>query len=490
MPDAPPPGATPTGFQRTSGGGVRWHPPTPEELGRLLPGYEIECLLGRGGMGAVFYKGTQTSLDRSVAIKILPPDLDDEDGSFAERFKNEAKVMAKMDHPAIVAVYDFGETSERQLYFAMAFIDGTDVARMISEQGRLPVEHALAVTAHVCDALAYAHARGVVHRDIKPANVLINYEGQVKVADFGLAKAFDAAEAGLTKTGLAMGTPDYVAPEALILGANVDHRADLYAVGVMLYQMLTGVVPRGAWKDAHVVVPGLDRRFDDIIDRAMQTDPADRYQSAEELRRNLDVILTTPMVQEHGESSVAIPKQVLLASQARRAPAKRAATAVPAKVVTPEPVSKLPWIVGIAAVVVLGVGGFLMMVKRGGEAEAVTTAPVATRPVTPAPPAKPEPKATEVKTASVAAVPAKPAPTAAISSPPVSQSPSAASQFPPGQWVKVFTKFEDLPEILRRPDSGVKMEDGWIKLPSDREIIGTPSRELNRNYAVRATVRR
>jgi serine/threonine protein kinase len=227
MSDTPPPGATPTGFQRTSGGGVRWHPPSPEELGRLLPQYEIGCLLGRGGMGAV-YRGTQRALDRPVAIKILPPDLDDEDGTYAERFKNEAKTMAKMDHPAIVAVHDFGETSERQLYFVMAFIDGTDVAQMIAGQGRLASEHALAVTAHVCDALAYAHARGVVHRDIKPANVLINMEGQVKVADFGLAKASDAAAGtGLTKTGLAMGTPDYVAPEALVLGANVDGRADL-----------------------------------------------------------------------------------------------------------------------------------------------------------------------------------------------------------------------------------------------------------------------
>lgn len=492
MADTPPPGATPTGFQRTSGGGVRWHPPTPEELGRLLPQYEIECLLGRGGMGAV-YKGVQRTLDRPVAIKILPPDLDDAEGNYAERFKNEAKMMAKMDHPAIVAVFDFGETSEHQLYFVMAFIDGTDVDRMIHEQGRLPAEHALAVTAHVCDALAYAHARGVVHRDIKPANVLINMEGQVKVADFGLAKASEAGAGALTKTGLAMGTPDYVAPEALILGANVDGRADLYAVGVMLYQMLTGVVPRGAWKPASVVVPGLDRRFDDIIDRAMQTDPADRYPSAEELRRDLDVILTTPMVQERGESSVAIPKQVLLASQSRRAPAKKLATSAPAAAAVkssapakPEP-SKLPWVIGIAAVVVLGLGGVVMMGKRGGKEKAVTPAPIASRPVTPPAPNKAEPKPAEVK-----AAPVTHASTAPVSSAPAPPASPGSSEFPPGQWVKVFTKLEDLPEGLRK--AGVKFDDGWFIFPgsstSERMRIDFPDGvRMLKNYAVRVRSR-
>lgn len=479
MPETPPPGATPTGFQRNPSGGIRWQPPTPEELALLLPGYEIECLLGRGGMGAV-YKGLQKALDRPVAIKILPPDLDDADGSFAERFKNEARLMAKMDHPAIVAVFDFGVMSAGQLYFVMAFIDGTDVARMISEQGCLPAEHALAVTAHVCDALAYAHARGVVHRDIKPANVLINMEGQVKVADFGLAKAADAEGAGLTKTGLAMGTPDYVAPEALILGADVDGRADLYAVGVMLYQMLTGVVPRGAWKDACVVVPGLDRRFDDIIDRAMQTDPSDRYQSAEELRRDLDVILTTPMVQERGESSVAIPKQVLLASQTRRAPAKKAATAVAVKAVSSEPASKLPWIIGIAAAVVIGLGGLVMMGKRGGEERAVTTAPK-TAPVTtsPAPPLSVSP----VDSGSLPPSPASP-PILSVSSAPTPQVAASSETFPPGRWVKVYTKFEDLPEELRKADSGVKFEDGWIRGMMANQVLGIP-RSLSSNYAIR-----
>ena len=168
---------------RTTGGNFRWEPPTAEELQALMPGYTIEKILGRGGMGAV-YRGVQTNLDRPVAIKILPPGVEKEDPSFAERFKSEARLMAKLNHPAVVAVYDFGTTSAGQLYFAMEYVDGSDVSQMIAAQGKLPPEHALAITAHVCDALGAAHELGIVHRDIKPANVLLNMKGQVKVADF------------------------------------------------------------------------------------------------------------------------------------------------------------------------------------------------------------------------------------------------------------------------------------------------------------------
>ena len=319
---APIPGPTPTGYQRTRGGGVKWVPPSPEHLGQLLPQYDIECLLGHGGMGAV-YKGKQRALDRPVAIKILPPEVDDEDASYTQRFKNEAKIMGRMSHPAIVPVYDFGETSEGQFFFVMEFIDGTDVSKMIQQQGRLPPEHALAITAHVCDALKYAHDHGVIHRDVKPANVLINMEGAVKVADFGLAKMDDPSQSsGLTKSGLAMGTPDFVAPETLAMGVNVDGRADLYAVGVMLYQMLTGNVPRGSWRPPSVQVPGVDPRFDPIVSKAMEIDREHRYQTAGEFRRALDVILTTSVVKEGGESSAAIPKQSLPQKPVAKGPQK------------------------------------------------------------------------------------------------------------------------------------------------------------------------
>jgi len=314
---------TPTGHQRTTGGNFRWEPPTPEELQALMPGYTIEKILGRGGMGAV-YKGVQMNLDRTVAIKVLPPGVEKEDPSFAERFKSEAKLMAKLNHPAVVAVYDFGTTLGGQLYFAMEYVDGSDVSQMIRTQGRLPPEHALAITAHVCDALAAAHELGIVHRDIKPANVLLNMKGQVKVADFGLAKVEEPGQHGLTKTGYAMGTPDFVAPEVLMLGSGIDGRADLYAVGVMLYQMLTGEVPRGAFKPASVRMPGLDRRYDPIIIKAMQSDREERYQSSAELRRDLDVILTVPLVKQDDPASAAIP-----VSQVAQMPAQRSAAQKP-----------------------------------------------------------------------------------------------------------------------------------------------------------------
>ncbi len=363
---------------RTTGGGFRWEPPTAEELQALMPGYTIEKLLGRGGMGAV-YRGVQTNLDRPVAIKILPPGVEKEDPSFAERFKSEARLMAKLMHPGVVAVFDFGTTLGGQLYFAMEYVDGSDVSQMIAAQGKLPPDHALAITAHVCDALSAAHELGIVHRDIKPANVLINMKGQVKVADFGLAKIEDPGQHGLTKTGYAMGTPDFVAPEALTLGTAIDGRADLYAVGVMLYQMLTGNIPRGAFKPASVLVPGLDPRYDPIILKAMQHDREERHQSAAELRRELDVILTVPFVRKDAPVSAAIPIAQMAQAPGQRSAAQKpapqsrpgVATARPAAggsatdgrakaTPVPQPKSKTPLFIGLGVAAAIGIGAFVM----------------------------------------------------------------------------------------------------------------------------------
>jgi serine/threonine protein kinase len=242
-----------------------WQPPTPEDLQARLGGaYLVEAFLARGGMGAV-YRGIQASLERPVAIKILPPQLRDADPSFAQRFKQEAKAMAQLNHPSIVSVYDFGEMPDGTLYFIMEFVDGTDVAQMVTRQGRLSSAHAMAITAHVCDALQYAHEHGVVHRDIKPANIMVGNDCRVKVADFGLAKSSRVTATSLTMTGHVMGTPHFLAPEALTLGSTVDHRADIYAVGVMLYQMLTGRLPQGIFEMPSLLVAGLDPRYDAII---------------------------------------------------------------------------------------------------------------------------------------------------------------------------------------------------------------------------------
>ncbi len=512
-PQRPAPGPTPTGYQRTQGGGFKWVPPTPERLSQMLPQYEIEALVGRGGMGAV-YRGRQKALDRPVAIKILPPEVDDEDASYTLRFKNEAKIMAKLDHPAIVPVYDFGETGEGQLYFVMSFINGTDVHQMIQQQGRLPPEHALAITAHVCDALKYAHDHGVVHRDIKPSNVLINMEGQVKVADFGLAKVDDPSQSsGLTKTGLAMGTPDYVAPETLTLGMTVDGRADLYAVGVMLYQMLTGNVPRGAFKPASVMIPGIDPRFDLIATKAMQHDRDERYQTAAEIRRDLDVILTTPMVQHGGKASAAIPKQSLAQKPVAKGPQKpmgksanvpvRQEAAAAAAPNHQSPVvdhkSKAPLFIGLGAAAAIAVGAFVVMggkkeaQPKVGQAAGLPESSIATQRVAPPSSAAPikvreEPKVGQASSLPKAATKMVAPPSAPAAAPisnlksPISNPATAA--FPPGKWVKVYTKAEDLPAELRKPDSGVKFEDGWIRFGGQQRTLKVQTTPV-RNFGIK-----
>lgn len=266
-----------------------WRPPTPEELAALLPQYEIESLLGRGGMGAV-YRGKQAALDRAVAIKLLPAELA-ADAEFMSRFQREARTLAKLQHPGIVAVHDFGQTSQGHLYFVMEFVNGTDLSRLIHGPG-VNSAQALEIIAQVCEALQYAHGQGVIHRDIKPANVLINTEGRAKLADFGLARPTSEETASLTRSNVVMGTPDYMAPEQM--AGTADHRADLYALGVMLYEMLTGQTPRGAWAPPSQRVQ-VDVRLDQVVVRALQQDPAMRYQQASEIKTDVDVIRTTPL---------------------------------------------------------------------------------------------------------------------------------------------------------------------------------------------------
>jgi serine/threonine protein kinase len=259
-----------------------WQPPSPEQLQGDFPQYEIRGILGRGGMGAV-YKGWQRSLDRFVAIKILPPDFDDGVSGFTERFKREAKAMAHLKHPGIVAVHDAGTTSGGLLYFVMECIEGTDVQKLVTERGRIEPGEALRITGAVCAALAYAHGHGVIHRDIKPSNVMIEADGDVKIADFGLAKSTAPETTLLTMSNITMGTLDYMPPEALQDAAHADHRADIFAVGVMLYQMLTGKLPRGKYIAPSRLVPGLDKRMDRIVDRALQPERTARYASAGEM---------------------------------------------------------------------------------------------------------------------------------------------------------------------------------------------------------------
>ncbi len=272
-----------------------WQAPTAAEVQALLPGYEVVSMIGRGGMGAV-YRATQKSLARQVAIKVLPPQFNDAAPGHVERFKHEARTLARLSHPGIVSIFESGELPAGQLYFVMEFVDGSDLAQAIRESGKLPPDRALSVVGEVCEALEYAHLLGVIHRDIKPANILLGRDGRLKIADFGLAKTeAAAANLGLTASNIALGAHDFAAPEVLTPGAVVDRRADLYAVGVMLYQLLTGDLPRGLFKLPSQKVPGLDPRLDAIVCRAMEADPGDRYQTAGELRADLETIRTLPL---------------------------------------------------------------------------------------------------------------------------------------------------------------------------------------------------
>lgn len=264
-----------------------WEPPTVEALQAALPQFEITGFLAQGAMGAVF-KGVQKSLHRTVAIKVLRPDADDVEMQYAGRFKHEAQAMAHLSHPGIVSVFDAGETPDGLLYFAMEFVEGTDVAQIIARDGRLDPQRAVSIAIEVCDALSFAHGNGIIHRDVKPSNVMLDTHGRVKVADFGLAKIIDGEATRMTLSNMTMGTPDFAAPEAMIPGVPLDQRADLYSVGVMLYQMLTGRIPRGRFDAPSGVIPQIDPGLDAIVDRAMQTDREKRYATALEMRADLE----------------------------------------------------------------------------------------------------------------------------------------------------------------------------------------------------------
>ena len=269
------------------GGVVGFTPPTPDVLNAVLEGFEVHGVIGQGGMGAV-YRGTQKRLDRTVAIKVMPVDLCVEH-RFADRFEREAKAMAKLSHQGVVPVYDFGDIDlpdgTRIMFLVMEYVDGVDLHQLIQAR-ELTLDRSLSIVSQICEAIAYAHSIGIIHRDIKPANVLVdvNRGDAVKVADFGLAKFRGWAQPSMiTRDDFAMGSPDYVAPESLEMGVKVDMRADVYSLGVVLYQLLTGKVPRGNYAAPSKVNPVLNRQFDKIVDSAMATDREKRYQTIEEL---------------------------------------------------------------------------------------------------------------------------------------------------------------------------------------------------------------
>jgi serine/threonine protein kinase/LysM repeat protein len=339
-----------------------FNPPSAAELAPLFPQLEILELVGKGGMGAV-YKARQKELDRIVALKILPPGIGD-DPAFAGRFAREAKALAKLNHPGIVTLYEFGVAAgvppavepgfqpggkniaapERVedlgdkissdanpggkmptstaggtpaatplFYFLMEFVDGVNL-RQLLQAGRVSPREALAIVPQICDALQFAHDQGIVHRDIKPENILLDRRGRVKVADFGLAKLVgtersaehplgstmaghpnepSGCSALLTDAGKVMGTPQYMAPEQKEQPDAVDHRADIYALGVVFYQMLTGELPGKKLEPPSSKVQ-IDVRLDEVVLRALEKKPELRYQQASVLKTQVETIVSTP----------------------------------------------------------------------------------------------------------------------------------------------------------------------------------------------------
>jgi aminoglycoside phosphotransferase (APT) family kinase protein len=298
----------PSGMESAGAKQPPFIPPTVEELATLFPQLEILELIGKGGMGAV-YKARQPRLNRFVALKILPPSIGS-DPAFAERFAREAQALAQLNHPGIVTLYEFGQAGGLH-FFMMEYVDGVNLRQLLIN-GRIAPREALAIVPQICDALQFAHDQGIVHRDIKPENILLDRRGRVKVADFGLAKIIGgaiepvpgASRTGaslLTETGKILGTPQYMSPEQIAHPADVDHRADIYALGVVFYQMLTGELPgkkiEPPSKKVHI-----DVRLDEVVLRALEKKPELRYQQASQLKTEVETIAHTegPKIESRG----------------------------------------------------------------------------------------------------------------------------------------------------------------------------------------------
>ncbi|HUA38592.1 MAG TPA: protein kinase [Candidatus Sulfopaludibacter sp.] len=312
-----------SGFPTEGAGGVsgetvgaRFVPPPVDEIARLFPQLEILGLIGKGGMGAV-YKARQPMLDRFIALKVLPPAVAGDPG-FAERFNREARALARLNHPNIVAVYDFGKAGDLH-YLLMEFVDGTNL-RQVEQAGKLSSGQALTIVPKICEALQYAHDQGVVHRDIKPENILLDKSGRVKIADFGIAKMVGQGPTDVSLTGArdVVGTPHYMAPEQIEKPQAVDHRADIYSLGVVFYEMLTGELPLGKFSPPSKKVE-VDVRLDEVVLHTLEKEPERRYQQVSQVKTDVETITGTKG--PAGKSGAASPA---FAAQADRAASDKA----------------------------------------------------------------------------------------------------------------------------------------------------------------------
>ena len=275
--------------------------------------YRLESKLGSGGMSTV-YLAQDEVLDRPVALKLLHQEISD-DAAQQERFRREARAAARLSHPNLVGVIDAGEDQGRP-YIVFEYIEGETLKHRIEAQGGLPVDEAVAYAIEIGRGLTAAHARKLVHRDVKPQNVLIDPDGRAKVTDFGIARSLESK--GLTATGRVLGTTDYVSPEQA-MGVDVDERSDVYSLGVVLYEMLTGDVPFEAetqvgvamrhvndpMPDVQVKRPDVSAALALVVDRATTKDPRDRYGSVAEMVRDLEATLEVEAARRGGTTGEA-----------------------------------------------------------------------------------------------------------------------------------------------------------------------------------------
>ena len=326
--------------------------------------YDLESEIGAGGMATV-YLARDVKHDRRVAVKVLRPELTAAMGT--DRFPREIRIAAQLSHPHILPLHDSGETGGF-LYYVMPFAEGESLRTRVDRDGPMPVPEVVRILRELVDALAYAHGHGVVHRDIKPDNVMLSGRHAL-IMDFGVAKAVsDAATYGkMTTAGIALGTPTYMAPEQASADPNIDHRADIYAVGVMAYELLTGKPPFGGGS-AHMVLSahmtqrpkpiadvrlGVPVALSDLVMRCLEKEPEDRFQTAEQM---------LPILEALGTPSGGMTPTATAAVRATRKSSRR-------------------WLVtaGAAAVVIVLAGGGYALFQAGGRAEAEALAPVQIR---------------------------------------------------------------------------------------------------------------
>ncbi len=267
-----------------------FEPPSLESLAKTMRGiFEPIESIGRGGMGAVF-KGRQCSLNRIVALKVMPPQAAD-GGSIIHRFQREAELLARLSHPNVVGIYEFGLAGNFP-YFMMDFVDGSSLRQMLLKSGRLNPSHAVTLFLQLCDGLQHAHDRDVIHRDIKPENLLVDKEGLLKIADLGLAKLNGAGASNewQTRDSRRMGTEGYMAPEQFEKSQPVDHRADIFSAGVVLYEMLTGKPPTMGRFSAPSQKAKVDPSWDVVLFKALEEDVTLRFQNIREFKRAVEAV--------------------------------------------------------------------------------------------------------------------------------------------------------------------------------------------------------